>query len=209
MMKSIKPLAALLCFAALVLTGQAQAACATPKLHQDTAAKVSDFRLVPAVYHEGDTTAGSFIRVHDFDPVSIVGLWEFKWAGFATDWGTQAWHSDGTELTFSTGQNPATGDTCQGVWQQIGARTYTLNHVAMGWAAPGANPLQGAQFLRVHLHFTVTLDPSGNTFSGKYTAAVYLESESDPFDENPSTNAPIATGTGSVTATRVRPDDGP
>jgi len=209
MIKSAKPLVPFLCFAALVLTGQAQAACATSKLQQPTPSKVSDFRLVPAVYREGDTTAGSFVRVHDFAPPSIVGLWQFKWSGFATDWGTQAWHSDGTELTFSTGQDPATGDTCQGVWQQIGARTYTLNHVAMGWAAPGASPVQGAQFLRVHLHFIVTLDPSGNTFSGKYTAAVYLESESDPFDENPNTNPPIATGSGGVTATRVRPDEGP
>jgi hypothetical protein len=193
MMKFKKPLVALICFAAMVLTGQAQAACATSKPQQALPAKPS----------------GSFVHVFEFDPVSIVGLWEFKWSGFSTDWGTQAWHSDGTELTFSTGQNPATGDTCQGVWQQIGARTYTLNHVAMGWAAPGASPLLGAQFVRVHLHFIVTLDPSGNTFSGKYTAAVYLESESDPFDENPSTNAPIATGTGGVTAIRVKPDEGP
>ena len=208
-MKTIKPLAAFVCFAALMLTGQAQAACATSKLLQATPAKNSDFRFVPAVFHDGDTTDGPFVRVHDFDSAAIVGLWEFKWSGFATDWGTQAWHADGTELTFSTGQNPATGDTCQGVWQQIGPRTYTLNHVAMGWAAPGANPLQGAQFLRVHLHMIVTLAPSGNTFTGKYTAAVYLESQSDPFDENPNSNAPIATGGGAVTATRVKPDDGP
>jgi hypothetical protein len=208
-MKTVRLLAAFLCFAALMLTGQAQAACATPKLQQATPANRSDFHFVPAVYHDGDTTAGTFVRVHDFDPASIVGLWEFKWSGFATDWGTQAWHSDGTELSFSTGQNPATGDTCQGVWQQIGPRTYTLNHIAMGWAAPGASPLQGAQFLRVHLHMIVTLAPSGKTFSGKYTAAVYLESQSDPFDENPNTNAPIATGSGAVAATRVEPDDAP
>jgi hypothetical protein len=206
-MKTLKPLIAFLCFAALMLAGQAQAACATPKTQQTTPAKNSNFH--PAVYHDGDITQGSFVRVHDFDPESIVGLWEFKFSGFTTDWGTQAWHSDGTELTFSTGQDPAVGDTCQGVWQQIGARTYTLNHIAMGWEAPGASPLQGAQFLRVHLHLIVTLAPSGKTFSGKYTAAVYLESESDPFDENPNTNPPIATGGGPVTATRVLPDDGP
>ncbi len=95
------------------------------------------------------------------------------------------------------------------MWQQIGPRTYTLNHVAMGWAAPGANPLQGAQFLCVHLHFIVTLGPRGDTFTGKYTASVYLESQSDPFNENPYTNAPIASGSGAVTATRVKPDEGP
>jgi hypothetical protein len=209
MIKSTKSLVPFLCFAAMLLTGQAHAACATPKLQPATPGKVLDYNLAPAVYHTGDTTAGTFVRVLDFDRPAIVGLWQFKWSGFSTDWGTQAWHSDGTELTFSTGQNPATGDTCQGVWQQIGPRTYTLNHVAMGWEAPGASPLQGAQFLRVHLHFIVTVDPSGNAFSGKYTAAVYLESESDPFDENPNTNPPIATGTGGVTATRLTPDDGP
>jgi len=190
---------------ALGLTAQAHATCVDSKsLHPSVPPKATDTGLMPAVYHPGGA-GGSFVRVWD-EPRSIVGLWEFKWAGFATDWGLQAWHSDGTELTFSTGQNPETGDTCQGVWQQVGPRTYTLNHIAMGWVAPGASPTAGSPFLRVHLHFTVTLDPSGNSFSGKYTASVYLETESDPFDEDPVKNPAVASGSGTVTATRVSPD---
>lgn len=140
---------------------------------------------------------------------AIVGLWQFQFSGFTADWGTQAWHSDGTEITFSVGQNPQTGDVCQGVWQRIGPRTYTLNHVAMGWAGPGVDPSKGAPFVRVHLHFTVTLDRSGAKFTGTYTAAVYLESSANPFNEDPATNPPIASGSGSVTATRLNPDPGP
>ena len=87
-------------------------------------------------------------------------------------------------------------------------RTYVVNHVAMGWAAPGVDPKTGAQFIRVHLHYTVTLDASGNAFTGTYTAAIYLEVASDPFKEEP-TNLPIASGGSAITATRVQPDNAP
>jgi hypothetical protein len=127
-------------------------------------------------------------------------------SGFSTDWGTQAWHADGTELTFSVGQNPETGDVCQGVWQQTGPHTYSLNHIAMGWAAPGADPTKGSEFVRVHFHVNVMLDPHGQKFTGHYTVNVFMESEDNPFNEDPNTNPPVASGTGDVTATRVNPD---
>lgn len=142
-----------------------------------------------------------------FGGPGIVGLWQFKMSGFNVDWGTQAWHGDGTEFMFSVGQNPETGDVCQGVWQQIGPRTYTLNHIAMGWAAPGADPTKGSEFLRIHFHMQVTLDPRGQSFTGKYSVSVFMESESDPFNEDSQSNPPIASGTGAVTATRVNPDE--
>jgi len=195
-----------LCLAGLALAAQAQATCFNTKSLEPSGPAKASGHLVEAVYR-ADDSAG--LRYTDFAPRTIVGLWQFQWSGFANDWGTQAWHSDGTELTFSVGQNPATGDVCQGAWEQVGPRTYVLNHIAMGWAAPGADPTQGAQFLRVHLRFLVTLDPSGNKFTGKYTANVYLESKSEPFNEDPNTNPPIASGTGSVTATRVSPDANP
>jgi hypothetical protein len=81
---------------------------------------------------------------------------------------------------FSVGQNPATGDICQGVWQQTGPRTYTLNHIAMGWAGVGADPTKGSEFLRIHFHMVVKLDPRGQTFNGTYSVAVRMESASDP-----------------------------
>jgi hypothetical protein len=55
---------------------------------------------------------------------------------FGPDYGTQAWHSDRTEITFSGGQDPQTGDVCQGVWRQVGRDLYSLNHIAMGRPAP-------------------------------------------------------------------------
>ena len=139
-----------------------------------------------------------FVQVaDDTGDAGVVGLWQFKMTGFSVDWGTQAWHSDGTEIMFSGGQNPATGDVCQGVWRKVGTNTYTLNHIAMGWMAPG-----GPFGIRVHFHMVVKLDSAHHSFSGSYKAAVYAVSPQDPFDEN----VKVAEGTGDVTATRVNPD---
>lgn len=155
--------------------------------------------------------AAHLISVADWDgddgPAGIVGLWQFQLSGIDTDWGSQAWHADGTEIMFSAGQNPATGDVCQGVWQQTGPRTYTLNHIAMGWSGVGVDPnMPGVQFERAHFHMMVKLDPSGQTFSGSYSIALYMESKDDPFNEDPQSNPPFASGTGAIKATRVNPD---
>ena len=184
----------------LTLAGEASAGCMDNPSRQGSPAKpVSATGLIPAIYRPTDAWRGSFLRVGatEYGEASIVGLWEFKFAGFATDWGTQAWHSDGTELMFSGSQNPETGDVCQGVWRQVGRSTYTLNHIAMGWMAPG-----GPFGTRVHFHVIVKLDPSGKTFSGTYKAAAYSVSPTDPFDES----VELGSGTGTLTATRVNPD---
>ena len=196
--KAVLP-AAILGIIGLACTAQGNAACMDSLLHQVSPAKASaPMQLVPAVYRPGDS-AGTFLRVSDAadESSSIVGLWQFKLNGFSVDWGTQAWHSDGTELMFSGGQNPETGDVCQGVWRKVGPSTYTLNHIAMGWLAPGAG-----FGVRVHFHMMVRLDASGNAFFGSYKAAVYSVSPADPFDES----VQVASGTGNVTAKRVMPD---
>jgi hypothetical protein len=186
---------------ALTLMGEAGAGCMANPVHGPSPTGLPDpATFVRAVYR--DTSApGEFLKVSDYDrdDQSIVGLWQFKFDGFSPDWGTQAWHSDGTELTFSGNQNPETGDVCQGVWRKVGRDTYTLNHIAMGWLAPGAG-----FGIRVHLHFLIKLDAKGDAFSGSYTATVYTETAADPFDE--SATAVLASGTGHVTATRVLPD---
>jgi hypothetical protein len=187
----------------LAAAGAANAACMMGAPHRSTGTKLPEpSAFVPAVHHP-DTATGSFLRtdyVDEYDQ-GIVGLWEFKFDAappFGPDFGTQAWHSDGTEITYSGGLDPATGDVCQGVWRQVGRNTYTLNHVAMGRPAPGA-PFG----IRVHLHFLVKLNASGTAFKGTFTAKAYSETAADPFDE---TSTPIATGVGNVTATRVVPD---
>jgi len=186
---------------ALGIAGQANAACMnTDKMLMPTSFSPGGAaRLAPAVWSpDADASAVRVVKVSDDGgDAGIVGLWQFKMTGFSVDWGTQAWHSDGTELMFSGAQNPATGDVCQGVWRKVGANTYTLNHIALGWMAPG-----GPYGLRVHFHMVVKLDSAHHSFSGSYKAAVYAVSPQDPFDEN----VKVAEGTGDVTAARVNPD---
>jgi hypothetical protein len=131
----------------------------------------------------------------------IVGMWEFRMAGppFSADFGLQQFHSDGTEMMISLGVPPS-GGVCQGVWQKIGKSTYTLNHIAGTYVDP--DPMVGG--IRLHFHVVITVDPSGDTYSGEYTASAYHVTRANPFDE--SVPIPAASGTGSLTATRVRPD---
>jgi hypothetical protein len=196
--KSIRHTVVSLGLIAIAAAGQAGAACMDNLMHQSSTGKASSSaHLVQAVY--GADSAPTLLPVSNSEgkDTTIVGLWEFKLDGLAVDWGTQAWHSDGTEIMFSGGQNPETGDVCQGVWRKVGKSTYTLNHIAMGWTAPG-----GGFGLRVHFHMVVKLDASGNAFTGSYTAAVYSVGPTDPFDES----VQLASGGGNITATRVMPD---
>jgi hypothetical protein len=193
-------LAAGLGLLALGLAGEAGAACMnTDKMISPASfSTTGGLKLVPALYTPGTRSDFFFQRVNDDgDDDGIVGLWEFKMTGFSVDYGTQAWHSDGTELMFSGAQNPATGDVCQGVWRKVGQNTYTLNHIAMGWMAPG-----GPFGVRVHFHMVVKLDPGHHSFSGSYHAAVFAVSPDDPFSES----VKLAEGGGNVTANRVHPD---
>jgi hypothetical protein len=153
--------------------------------------------VVPAAYRTDSVRPGSIQRIdfRDDGDEPIVGLWEFQVEGFPPDFGTQAWHSDGTELMFSAGRDPATGDVCQGVWRRIGPRTYSLNHIAMGW-----DP--GTFGVRVRIHAVVTVDRSGNTYAGTLTATAYAVSPSNPFDES----VMVGSGSGNITGTRVKPD---
>jgi hypothetical protein len=212
---------------ALTAAGAANAGCMMGAPHQSSGSKQPAATFVPSVYRPG-ITAGSFVKTDYFGQYDegIVGLWQFQLSGYpAPDWGTQAWHGDGTELMFSGGQDPETGDVCQGVWRQIGKDTFTLNHIAMGWNQPG-----GSFVLRVHLHEIIKLNPAGTEFTGTYTLTGYCESGAIPpfpipagvtcatpnpfFEFNPKepvsasnpNNVALPTGTGTVTATRVVPD---
>jgi hypothetical protein len=191
---------------ALAVAAQANAACmdgllrrAAPSNPSTDVNAVPSVRAISAVYHPGVASRTPFLTVADPNQDdrngSIVGLWEFQLDGAPPDFGTQSWHSDGTELMFSAGRNPATGDVCQGVWRKIGPRTYSLNHIAMGWDF-------GYFGLRVHIHAVVTVDSAGDTYSGTYTAAAYAVTPQNPFDESNQ----IGGGTGTITGTRVRPD---
>jgi hypothetical protein len=186
----------LLSFAAAT---QATAGCAEGLMRHAMpmlAANSSDF--VPPVYRPG-TLGTALTPVGDSGgEASIVGLWEFKFAGFLNDFGTQAFHAGGTETMFSAGVDPATGDVCQGVWRKVGHSTYTLNHVAMGWTAPGAE-----YGVLIHFHMLIKVAPSGDSYTGNYDVSLYSATPQDPFDESA---GPFVSGSGTLNATRVKAD---
>jgi hypothetical protein len=137
--------------------------------------------------------AGGFVRVDDrnADMRTIVGTWRFTStsdgtaypvpipAGAVIDFGTQQWHSDGTELTISGARPPSSGDTCMGSWEQIGPSTYRLKHIGLSWASsdstPSATPATyvGPAIIRA----TVTLNHAANAFQGTFTIDQYARDE--------------------------------
>jgi hypothetical protein len=157
-------------------------------------------RLTPALYRPADEAGAYLLRVNDSeeDNAPIVGLWKFKLSGFLKDFGTQAFHAGGTETMFSAGVDPSTGDVCQGVWRRIGRSTYTLNHIAMAWTAPGAQ-----YGVLIHIHMTINLAHSGDAFTGHYNVSLFSATPDNPFDEK---GGAFASGSGDVIASRVQPD---
>lgn len=121
---------------------------------------------------------------------TIVGMWSFKMlsGGQTADFGYQQWHSDGTELMNSGGRSPASENFCMGVWRQVAASRYHLNHFALSY-----DPSSGALNARVNIKEDVTVDPSGSSYSGTFTLDVY----------DPSGTTAVAHQSGQVTAQRV------
>ena len=172
--------------------------------------------FLPAVYRPGEDTAARFIRVSEDadDNASIVGLWRFEVRVDAAtvsrnrlptdlfDWGLATWHDDGTEIQFSAARPPSAGDVCMGVWRKVGPNKYYLNHLAFGLSPPqlGAS---GTLVGPASIQMTVTVDPSGNSYTGRFKLTQYVASPSgvpfSEFDEN--TLGPYFTGT--VSAMRV------
>jgi hypothetical protein len=183
---------------ALAAAAQANAVCTDVMKHSVPTTRWNHPGFVPAVYQADDSDTAPD-RNGDFrEHASIVGLWEFKFSGFLHDFGTQTFQVGGTETMFSAGIDPATGDVCQGVWRKVGHSTYTLNHIAMGRTAPGAQ-----YGLFIHFHMLIKVAPSGDSYKGTYKVSLYSSTPQDPFDES---MGPFESGTGTVTASRVRPD---
>lgn len=180
----------------LVAAAQSNAACLNPTT---PAAPAQSGRFTPALYHSSDQSAAGLVQIGDFDEdAPIVGVWKFRLTGFLTDFGTQAFHAGGTETMFSAGVDPSTGDVCQGAWRRVGHSTYTLNHIAMAWTAPGAQ-----YGVLIHFHMTIKLGHSGNDFTGHYTVSLFSATPQDPFDER---GGAFASGSGDVIASRLQPD---
>jgi hypothetical protein len=180
--------------AGAAFTGTAHAACTLPEAIRSAAAN-----FVPAVYQQGD-----FER-----DAAIVGVWKFEMLAKSTaknknpmpdgtliDFGTQAWHADGTELLNSGIRNPADGNFCQGVWEQVAPRTFKLNHLPLAWSA-------GAYIGPVKMTMMVAVDEFGNNFHGFFSQTLFQASTTagHEFDEN----SPVVTVTGTITASRLIP----
>jgi hypothetical protein len=121
---------------------------------------------------------------------TIPGLYSvtFRAGGATIDFGYVEWHSDGTELMFSGGRAPATGDVCLGAWKQTGPSTYQLTHFALGYDT------SGVLNSKVTIKETVTLGPLGN-YTGPFTFDVF----------DPKTGTLLQHIAGTVFATRVIP----
>jgi hypothetical protein len=153
-----------------------------------------------AYYRSG--TEGRFLLTGDDGgwpgEASIVGMWRFQLLapnGAVVDDGYAQWHSDGTEIQNSGLHAPITSNFCLGVWQQVGPNTYQLNHFPLGWDSTGQSPANAIQITE-----TVKLTDKDH-MTGKFTLKVYVWTTPDSLDVAP--GGPVATVTGTITATRV------
>jgi hypothetical protein len=119
-----------------------------------------------------DFKPASFVLISN-DADAIVGMWNvtFTSAGKTVDFGYSQWHSDGTEIMNSGGHTPASGNFCLGVWTKTGNLTYQVNHYALAYV-PSPDPPFGTLVATINIREYVTLDHSGNTFSGTFTIDV-------------------------------------
>jgi len=99
-------------------------------------------------------------------PPSITGLWKAVYVSGGTVFnvGFNIWHSDGTEWALDSVSPPFQGNTCAGVWEQIGRRKYRTIHPAFNYDAAGLNVV-GVFIERVE----ITLSANGNRFEGTFT----------------------------------------
>jgi hypothetical protein len=195
-------LTASLGLAALGATARANAGCIDATFQNgSTGGTSSGLRFTPAVYRV-DHTAGSFVRVGNWHQDNgIAGMWRFQLVapnGAVVDFGYAQWHSDGTEIQNSGLHAPITSNFCLGVWKQIGPGTYQLNHFPLAWDVTGQSPANAIQLTE-----KVRLTDEDH-LTGTFTLKVYVWTSTDSLDVAPS--MPVATVTGTITATRVTID---
>jgi len=129
--------------------------------------------------------AGGLLQTNGDSLVSIVGMWHVTFTskgnedldppipdGAPMDDALATWHSDGTEIMNSS-RAPATQSFCTGVWKQIGKSTYRLRHIALSWRYPDDGSAIPEPEGPAEIHETVTLDRTGNHFTGFFTIDQY------------------------------------
>jgi hypothetical protein len=135
---------------------------------------------------------------------SPIGMWNIQFVslgngshnppipdGASVDFGYAQWHTDGTEIMNSGAHAPSTQNFCLGVWARTGMFTYEVNHFALSYDATS-----GALANKVNIREQITLDPSGNEFSGTFTIAIFNAAGTQQVDKV----------VGTIAATRVTVD---
>jgi hypothetical protein len=129
-------------------------------------------------WHPGDGTAALVETTSDLDP--ITGMWHIELIskgsegipdGAVVDNGFSQWHADGTEILNSS-RVPASSSFCLGVWQNVGASEYKLNHFAISWDPSNTSAPQGYANIRED----VFLSADGNSLSGSFLIIQFDES---------------------------------
>jgi hypothetical protein len=135
---------------------------------------------------------------------SPIGMWNLQFIsqgngshnppipdGAIIDFGYTQWHSDGTEIMNSGAHSPASENFCLGVWLRTGLFTYGINHFALNYDAT-----TGALAAKINIRQQITLDPTGDQYSGTFTIDAY----------DPSSGQHVDHVAGLVMATRVTLD---
>jgi hypothetical protein len=208
MKKSTGTIAATLAVGLLgtLLATQARASCTFTEVENATAAGWMQQQAIAggALQHRALATTQAngahAVRGAEYAGyVSIVGLWKFTFVakgttgipdGTVLDAGYATWHGDGTELMNSS-RPPKSGDFCMGVYKPTGHSSYALNHVTLSWDPTGSFFVGPGS-----IHELVTVDPSGNAYSGTFTIDQYAQ-------DGTTVLAHLA---GTVSATRITAD---
>ena len=118
-----------------------------------------------------------FVLVEAPPGADVVGLWHVvftqnaAFGGGLFDDSYAAWHSDGTEIMNSGVHSPATENFCMGAWTKTGPSTYALKHVALDYSMQPLGSVSPTVI--VIIREQVTVDQTGNHFTGSFTADIY------------------------------------
>jgi hypothetical protein len=162
----------------------------------------------PFQFAQSQTTAMAVRANSSSNPMndipSPVGMWNIQFIslgngghnppipdGAQIDFGYNQLHSDGTEILNSGAHMPASQNFCLGVWARSGMFTYEVNHFALSY-----NTTTGALAAKVNIREQITLDPSGNQYTGTFTINIY----------DPTGQQQVDHIVGTIMATRVTVD---
>jgi hypothetical protein len=110
----------------------------------------------------------------DTEQDPMLGFWYVTFTsdaqGMFFDWAYNQFHSDGTEMMNSGSLGPSA--FCMGVWKRIGHLQYEVNHFPIPWDTT-THPDKPVLVGIVQLREKITLSKDHNSFTGRFTQALY------------------------------------